>query len=117
MSVEFKDNSAAVLEAMERAKKKALAAIGLAAVEVTTNYMESRYGKPIRQSGDLMRDANARPSQTPDAVDVGNTLDYAPHVHNGTAKMPARPYLRDAIMENTDIWKEVAEEHIGKELK
>lgn len=117
MSVEFRDNSAAVLAAMEAAKKKALTAIGQAAVEVVTDYMQSRYGAPIRQTGDLMRDVNARPSQMPDAVDIGNSLEYAPWVHNGTRKMAARPYLRDAIMDNADIWREIAEEHIGAEMK
>lgn len=117
LSIEFKDNREAVLKAMETAKKKALTAIGLAAVEITTDYMQSRYGKPIRQTGDLMRDVNFKVRTDNDAVDVGNDLEYAPWVHGGTAKVPARPYLYDAITENTDVWEEIAEEHLSNGFK
>ena len=117
MGIEIRDNRAAARAAMERAIQTALTAIGLAAVEVTTDYMQTRYGAPIRQTGDLMRDLNQQPSQTPKAVDVGNSLEYAEWVHNGTRRMAARPYLKDALTENTDIWKEIAAEHIGEEMR
>lgn len=116
-SVEFKDNSAAVLAAMDRGKKKTLTALGLGGVEVTTDYMQSRYGAPIRQTGDLMRDVNFRVNTGEDTVSIGNSLEYAPLVHNGTRRMSARPYLRDAVSENTDIWKEISADHIGAEVK
>lgn len=116
MGIEFKDNSKSVLNAMEVAQKKALTAIGMAAVEVTTDYMQTRYGKPIRQTGDLMRDVNFRVRVEDDAVDYGVSLSYGVWVHNGTARMAARPFLRDAGIENIDIWEEIAAEHISSEM-
>lgn len=116
-SVKFISHKQDVLSAMGTAKKRALTAIGEAAVEVTTDYMQSRYGTPIRQSGDLMRDVNFRVVEREDKVSIGNSLEYAPWVHNGTASMSARPYLRDAATENTDIWQEITEEHLKKEMR
>lgn len=122
MSVEFKDNSVAVLAAMELAKKKTLTEIGLTAVEVTNDYMQTRYGRPIYQTGDLMRSIAFNVRTADDAVDVGSNLEYAPWVHNGTARTSkefpnGRPFLRDAIMENKDIWSEIAGQEISATMK
>lgn len=117
MSVTFKDNSPAVLAAMNRAKKKTLTALGQTAVEVTVDYMQSHYGKAIRITGDLMRDVNFRVREADEKVDIGNSLSYSQVVHNGSAKMAGRPYLFDAITENTDIWKEITEENMRDEIK
>lgn len=117
MSVTFRDNSPAVRYAMARAKVRALTEIGLIAVEVTTDYMQSRYGAPIRQTGDLMRDVNSRVQIAESKVAIGNSLNYALPVHNGTSKTSGRPYLFDAATENTDIWKEITEDHIGEEIR
>lgn len=124
MAVEFKDNSKAVKAAMKQAKKKALTAIGQAAVEVTVDYMQntSRYGAGskgagIYDTGDLQRDVNFRVRLADEMVDIGNSLDYAISVHNGTAKRAGKPYLFDAGTENGDIWREVSEEYISDEMK
>lgn len=117
MGVEFKDFSDNVLSAMQTAKKQALTAIGLAAIEKTNDYMQSKYGAPIYQTGDLMRSIASNVRKADDAVDVGSNLDYAPWVHNGTSRMKARPFLKDAITENGDIWREIAAEVLGEKMK
>lgn len=124
MSVKFTDNSKIVIEAMQRAEKKALTAIGISGTEKVTDYMRDtgRYGPGsqgagIWDSGDLLRDVNYNVRENDKAVDIGNSLEYAIPVHNGTRKMPARPYLFDAGTENTDLWREIAEEHISNEMK
>lgn len=33
---------------------------------------------------------------------VGTNVEYAPYVHNGTSRMPARPFLRNAGEKNKD---------------
>lgn len=114
MSFEFKDYSSSVKSAVEKAKIKALTAIGLAAVEIATDYMQLRYDKPIYQTGDLQRDVNYKVRPDNEMVDFGNSLEYAPWVHNGTAKMTARPYLLDTATENTDIWQEITEENLSQ---
>ena len=113
MAVKVVNNAANVKNIFVANKKKALVAIGLAAVEVTTDYMQYRYGKPIRQTGDLMRSITSAPEYpNEDSVTIGSNIEYAPWVHDGTFKMTGRPFLKDAILENKDIWQEVAEENL-----
>jgi len=113
MSVKFKDNSKEVLDKLKINKAKTLTDIGMQAVEVTKDYMAHKYYKDIHLSGDLKRDVNYKPRLADDAVDIGNSLNYAIWVHEGTGKMKARPYLRDAITQNTAIWKDIAVKHLG----
>lgn len=108
----FKDNSAQVKSQMAGNVKAALAAMGIEAVGLTVTQMQSGYGKPIRQTGDLMRDVNSEVDG--DVVNVGNSLGYAPFVHEGTSKLHGRPYLKDAIMNGQDRLKQVAENELKK---
>jgi predicted acyl esterase len=112
MAVEFKDNSASVKSQINSNIVRALTAMGQAAVEITTGYMNTRYSKPIYLTGDLQRDLNFRTNESEQHVKIGNSLEYAPWVHNGTRRMVGKPYLKDAIMENRQALKEVAAEQI-----
>lgn len=114
MAVEFRDHSQNILAQFKQNKIKALTAIGEAAVEITTDYMEKKYYHPIHLTGDLIRDVNFQVNPSEDNVTVGNSLSYAPIVHNGSMRMIARPYLRDAILNNAAVYQEVAEEYLGK---
>jgi|GEM_PF-1192200 len=125
MGVEFQDNRAAARAAMERAKLSALTAIGMAAVEITANAMRQNYDEPIQQ--DLIDDLDFQVNETAGTVDIGNRLGSSSQVHNGAPDVQedasgdvqeaaARPYLRDALSKNADIWKEIAKEHIDKEM-
>jgi hypothetical protein len=59
--------------------------------------MRQGYGKAIRDTGDLQRDVNYQVIDDV-TVEVGNSLEYAPYVHDGTRKMAGRPYIQDALM-------------------
>lgn len=113
MSVKLENNKKAVMDQLNRNKEKALTVMGEAAVEITTDYMEQKYYHPIHMTGDLIRDASHRPNAGQNEVQVGNSLEYAPWVHNGTRRMRARPYLKDAILENKKIYEEVAAEALS----
>lgn len=58
MSIQFTDHSDAVKAQLDKNTKAALLVIGQKGVELTLGQMESGYGKPIRQTGDLMRDVH-----------------------------------------------------------
>lgn len=122
-NVKFTDHSKKVLSSMDSAKKKALTAIGLVAVEETNDYMHSHYYSPIYDTGTLIRSitSDVRDNEKVDIgasqSKVGTNIEYAGAVHEGNSRMRARPFLRDAIMDNKDKWKEVAEEYIGKEMR
>ena len=111
MPVRFDDHSPEVKARLEQNIKAALLAIGQKGVELTLGQMESGYGKPIRQTGDLMRDVqyDMRGENT---VDIGNSLEYAPFVHDGTYKMAGRPYLRDAIIGGRGTIQSIAEQYL-----
>ncbi len=113
VKVTFNDNSGRLLAQMQGNKIRALTAMGLSAVQFTVERMEGGYGKPIRDTGSLMRDvASEVENSAPDTVDVGNSLDYAVFVHEGTYKLQARPYLRDALSGGSGKLKEVAESYL-----
>lgn len=116
-SFTLKDNTEKVLRQFEANIPKALTAVGMTAVEVTTDYMRSRYYRAIYKTGDLIRDVNFKVRPGAKAVDIGNSLNYAQWVHNGTTKMVARPYIRDAIINNPRIWEEVFAENLSSGFK
>lgn len=106
----FIDNSAEVLAQMAKNKRAALEAMGVKGVELTLGQMQSGYGRPIRQTGALMSDVNHQvEAQGPDTVTIGNSLEYAPYVHDGTYKMAGRAYLRDALMNGKAALQAAAE--------
>ncbi len=113
MPVRFDDYSPEVKARLEQNIKAALLAIGQKGVELTLGQMESGYGKPIRQTGDLMRDVQYEVERGGEnTVDIGNSLEYAPFVHDGTCKMAGRPYLRDAIMGGRGAIQSIAEQYL-----
>lgn len=111
MQVRFDDNSAAVLNRMQQNVRKLMTAWGQEGVGLTVEQMESGYGKPIRDTGNLMRDVSyAVENSGPDSVDVGNTLDYSLYVHDGTSKMAGRAYLQDGLLGGRSRLRKIAEE-------
>ena len=111
----FNDNSARVKSQMASNVKAALAAMGVEAVGLINKQMQSGYGKPIRQTGDLMRDVSAEVgNSSSDTVDVGSTLEYSIPVHEGTSRMKGRPYIKDAIDGGKSALQKVAEAQLKK---
>lgn len=45
-----------------------------------------------------------------DSAYVGTNVEYAPYVELGTYKMPARPFLKNAILNYADDYKRIVEE-------
>lgn len=113
--MKFIDHSPEVMAQIKANKKAALEAIGLKVVELTVNQMQGGYSRRIWQTGDLQRDVNHQvENSAPDTVDVGNSLFYAPFVHEGTRFMDARPYIRDAIMDGISVIKKIAQSYLKK---
>jgi HK97 gp10 family phage protein len=113
--VKFIDHSDEVLALVEANKKRALKAMGVTAEGLVVKKMQSGYGSPIRQTGDLMRDVNHEVEASgKDTVDVGNSLKYAPFVHEGTRRMKGRPYIKDGITGGKGKLEDVATREMKK---
>ncbi len=104
---DFIDHSKEIMARINEQAYGYLVAMGTEAVKCINQQMESGYNKPIWQTGDLMRDVSYVVHNETASVDVGNTLEYAPFVHDGTSKMAGRPYIRDAIVNNKERLKQV----------
>lgn len=113
-NTEFIDNRAKVLAMMNANVSRAIQAVGTEAVGLVVQQMKSGYGRPIRRTGDLMRDVDykAEETSTGGSVLVGNGLDYAVHVHEGTTRMAGRHYLRDALEKSGDRLGEVMADYL-----
>lgn len=94
----FDDNSKRVLTQMDDNVERALTAMGIKAVNLIQKEMRTGFGRPIRQTGELMRDVNYSVDAQDQTVTVGNSLEYGPYVHEGTSRMAGRPYILDALI-------------------
>ena len=114
IKVNLRDHSKIVLDKVDGNVNAALHAIGIKAVNLILYQMRRGYGKPIRDTGNLQRDVQYEVNTSMHTVKVGNTLEYAPFVHDGTYKMPGRPYINDSISKTRagPQFRKVAEENL-----
>jgi len=90
---------------------EAVAQAANAAVPIVQSTMEG-YPRPIHRTGALVADVAA--SAGGGQAWVGNSLPYAGMVHNGTARMPARPYLSDGMAAAGETLKTLLSETLGQ---
>ena len=101
MSYTYKDNSAEVLSALERAKKRGLEAIGLTA----EGY--AKKDTPV----DTGRLRNSISHATDDeAAYIGTNVEYAPYVELGARGRKGKHMLQRAASEHTDEYKKIMED-------
>ena len=139
MAVQFTDNSQRVLSELERSKAKILESIGMKAEKYAKKLCpvgteESTGIKGYR--GGTLRNSIAYRVTSADTLEVGSNVEYAPYVELGTgphfvpppewerfetekgkgvgkAYVKPRPYIRPAIEDHRDEYREIVE----KELK
>ena len=113
VNVTFNDNSGRLLSQMQGNARRALTAMGTKAVGLTVQKMQSGYGRPIRRTGDLMRDVSYEVGNSgAGTVDVGNSLEYGVFVHEGTSRLESRPYIRDALTNGAEELQRVASAYL-----
>lgn len=84
----------------------AVQAMGEAAVACVRAQMLTGYERPIYRTGALHD--NVTFTRDGSTVAIGSTLPYAPFVHDGTWRMPGRPYLADGILNNAASLRQAA---------
>lgn len=107
MGMTIETNADEILDRIVRARQRALTAAATEAVKMTKKKMRTGYPTPthpdgkIWRTGDLIRSISYKRPDAETAV-VGTNMEYALYVHDGTYKMPARPFLRDAMQEGAE---------------
>ena len=135
MKVDYKDNSKEVLSALEKGKRNALTAIGATA---ETHAKDNITADDLIDTGRLRNsitfatgdysgigtysdnekkkysDAKARNTPKDDEVAIGTNVEYAAYTELGTQHITAHHYLKRAVTEHQDEYKELAVEAIKK---
>ena len=137
MKVDYKDYSKEVLAALEKGKRNALTAIGATAETHTKDNIKAdglvdtgRLRNSITYAtGDYLgigtytdnkkkkySDAKARNTPKDDEVAIGTNVEYAAYTELGTQHIAAHHYLKRAVTEHQDEYKELAVEAIKKAI-
>ena len=101
-------HAAEITARLERNAASALDSAGRTASALVREQLQSGYGAPVKDTGALMDSiAFAVEGST---VRIGTPLPYAACVHDGTSRMPARPFLSDGVLGGAeDIARGMAE--------
>ena len=99
---------------LDQAMPAAVRAMGETAVQAVRTQMMTGYTRPVYNTGALHADVRCRAEGA--SVLVGNTLPYAPAVHNGTARAAARPYLQDGLLGSAEAIRDAAARALAEAL-
>lgn len=115
MASKLTDNTANVKSKLKSNLKNALDSVGSEAVALIRDQMLSGYTKAPYDTGNLFRSIDYY-IKSADTVAVGTDVDYGKYVHDGTYKMAARPFIRDALINGygKQRLQSVAKEEIAK---
>lgn len=91
----------------------AAAAMGDAAVSAVREEMLTGYDRPVYRTGALLKDVRCAVQGS--GVTIGNTLPYAIPVHDGTCRMPCRPYLQDGILNHAELLLQACAEALRRQ--
>lgn len=100
----IEDNTEEVSLAIRQAIRSALREIGERAVKYATDIVPVRTGN-LKSS--IAYDADDR------QVIIGSDVHYASYVEEGTVNMRPRPYLRPAIVNHLDEYREIIRRAMG----
>ena len=112
-NIVFEDNSAQVKAMFEQKIKEALERIGLIWLKNVTNVINSRYGKPIVDTGRLRASMKYEVDFANKRVIVGSDVIYAIFVALGTIKMVGRNFMRDSIMDFIADYEKAVKDAFG----
>ena len=101
MSYSYKDNTQEVLDALEKAKKRGLEAIGLVA--------EGHAKKITPVDTGRLRDSISHATDD-EAEYIGTNVEYGPYVELGSPTIKAHHMLQKAATEHTDEYKRLMED-------
>lgn len=106
----FVDNSDKFIAAKDDGVNRALEAIGIQAEGYAKLELENN---PRRIDTHRLQDSiEHRVVASEEAVYIGTNVEYAPYVHDGTMKMAANRFLKNAAERNAAEYKAIAEQYL-----
>jgi phage gpG-like protein len=103
MSVKFTDNSREVLSAFEEAEARGLERIGLVAEGYAKDLCSVDTGNLYNSISHLVDE---------DSAYIGTNVEYAPDVELGTVKQEAQPYLKPAVADHAQTYRNIMEDEL-----
>ena len=109
--IKFTSNVNDILSALENGKRNALTAIGATA---ETHTKENITADKLVDTGRLRNSISY--AVDGESAYIGTNVEYAPYLELGTKKITAHHYLKRAVTEHQDEYKELAVEAIKKAI-
>lgn len=120
IEISLTDNSDLIKDALEDQVEQALTAVGITAENnAKREITRAVYDTPESKSG-YVRTGRLRNSLTHEvsmnekAVYIGSAVEYAAYVELGTTRMRPRPYLRPAVTNYTDEYKNLIKQALSR---
>ena len=119
IEISLTDNSDLIKDALEDQVEQALTAVGITAEnnakrEITRAVYDTPESKTYVRTGRLRNSLTHSVAMNEKAVYVGRAVEYAAYVELGTSRMRARPYLRPAVANYTDEYKNLVKQALSR---
>ena len=119
IEISLTDNSDLIKEALEDQVEQALIAVGITAennakCEITRAVYDTPESPSYVRTGRLRNSLTHAVAMNEKAVYIGSAVEYAAYVELGTSRMRARPYLRPAVANYTDEYKNLIKQALSR---
>ena len=119
IEISLTDNSDLIKDALEDQVEQALTAVGITAEnnakkEITRAVYDTPESKSYIRTGRLRNSLTHSVEMNEKAVYIGSAVEYAAYVELGTSRMRARPYLRPAVANYTDEYKNLIKQALSR---
>ncbi len=119
IEISLTDNSDLAKDALEDQLEQALTAVGITAEnnakrEITRAVYDQPESKSYVRTGRLRNSLTYYVAMNEKAVYIGSAVEYAAPVELGTSRMRARPYLRPAVANYTDEYKNLIKQALSR---
>ena len=119
IEISLTDNSDLIKDALEDQLEQALTAVGITAEsnakkEITRAVYDTPESKTYVRTGRLRNSLTHSVAMNEKAVYIGSAVGYAAYVELGTSRMKARPYLRPAVTNYTDEYKNLVKQALSR---
>lgn len=119
IEISLTDNSDLIKDALEDQLEQALIAVGITAEnnakrEITRAVYDTPESPSYVRTGRLRNSLTHSVAMDEKAVYIGSAVEYAAYVELGTTRIRPRPYLRPAVTNYTDEYKNLIKQALSR---